>query len=80
MSHVIEKTGEELRLYVTGSGAAYITYAEHVGGNDEDDPEGWRIWPYGIAEHLEEFVVENEKQALTVLNAIGLAYEAGGGG
>lgn len=79
MSHLIRKADEEYRLYLAGEGTAHVAYAERAvdGGGG---PEEWCVWPQGVAEHLDEFIVKNEDQALTVLKAIGLAYEAGGGG
>ncbi|CPT61398.1 Uncharacterised protein [Mycobacteroides abscessus subsp. abscessus] len=78
MSHLITQADNEYRLYVAGSGTDCLAYAKSetvVGGS-----EGWRVRPRGIAEHLEDFVVKDEGQALTALKALGLAYEAGGGG
>lgn len=78
MSHLIKKADEEYRLYLAGEGADYSAYAEHA--SSVGDSEGWRVCPNGIAEHLEDFVVKSEGEALTVLRVIGCAYEAGGGG
>ncbi|CPW52993.1 hypothetical protein [Mycobacteroides abscessus] len=78
MSHLIRKADEEFRLYLAGEGADCSAYAEHVSG--AGDSEGWRVCPNGIAEHLEDFVVKSEKEAFAVLEVIGHAYEAGGGG
>ncbi|SIM06737.1 Uncharacterised protein [Mycobacteroides abscessus subsp. abscessus] len=80
MSHLITKADSGYRLYVAGSDTDYIAHAEHVSGCAQGESDGWRVWPNGIAEHLDDFVVEDEGQALTALKAIGLAYEAGGGG
>lgn len=79
MSHLITKADSGYRLYVTGAGDDYIAHAERA-VDDDAAAEEWRIWPQGVAEHLDKFAVKNEVEALTALRTIGYAYEAGGGG
>jgi hypothetical protein len=75
--HVIGKHGwgvdTECRLYVP-CGAEPLAFAT----SDAVGP-GWCVYAFGIAEHLGSFPVRDAAAAMNALQAIGYAYEAGGG-
>lgn len=78
MSHVIDDHGHSFDLRVVGVeeplASALLEYDDERGG------EVWKVDPSGIAEHLLTFDVSNGADAVSVLKAIGYAFEAGGGG
>lgn len=73
MSHVIDDDGDSLDLRVVG-------LEEPLASATEDSLGVWAVDPSGIAEHLPMFEVSNRADAVSVLKAIGYAFEAGGGG
>lgn len=75
MSHMITNRPGLMHLYVPARGAEPMAFAK----SDAVGP-GWRVHTFGIAEHLDGFPVGDAAAAMSALQAIGYAYDAGGGG
>lgn len=73
MSHVINDDGDSLDLRVVG-------VEEPLASATLGEDDTWTVDPTGIAEHLLTFDVSSRADAVSVLKAIGYAFEAGGGG
>lgn len=73
MSHILNDDGDSLDLRVVG-------LEEPLASASVCDGDTWTVDPTGIAEHLPTFELSNRADAVSVLKAIGYAFEAGGGG